>query len=128
MPKTITENQGNIAILTLNNGTTNAISPELVAELSEALNQIRDQAEVFSRICRLCSDISAPRRLSDRFSGYRCFRIFCRICLSYFLLLFCIISDKTLKSVKNRYPNFILLSRKTNTVISAFERIDLKNL
>lgn len=35
MTKIRTENRGNVAVLTLNNGTTNAISPDLVIQFSE---------------------------------------------------------------------------------------------
>jgi enoyl-CoA hydratase/carnithine racemase len=44
MSKILVEHQGNIAVLTLNNGVTNAIGPDLVNELSENLHQIRNEA------------------------------------------------------------------------------------
>jgi enoyl-CoA hydratase/carnithine racemase len=40
----VKENQGNIALLTLNNGVANAISPELVDELSAILKEIKKEA------------------------------------------------------------------------------------
>jgi enoyl-CoA hydratase/carnithine racemase len=43
MQTVIIEGHDNIAVLRLNNGVTNAISPLLVAELSEALRQIRNE-------------------------------------------------------------------------------------
>jgi enoyl-CoA hydratase/carnithine racemase len=45
MTKIRIENRGNVAVLTLNNGTTNAISPDLVIQFSEILNEIRNEAE-----------------------------------------------------------------------------------
>ena len=45
MSKIIIENQGNIAVLTLNNGSTNAISQELVDDISKALDEIRNHAQ-----------------------------------------------------------------------------------
>ncbi|QTA84312.1 enoyl-CoA hydratase/isomerase family protein [Desulfonema magnum] len=45
MSKIQIENQGKVAVLTLNNGITNAINPELVKDLSEAFNNIRNQAK-----------------------------------------------------------------------------------
>jgi len=42
--KIVTEQQGNIAVLTLKNGVTNAISPELVEELSKNIQEIRKEA------------------------------------------------------------------------------------
>jgi enoyl-CoA hydratase/carnithine racemase len=41
----IKENHGNLAALTLNNGATNAISPELVDELSTIVGKIPDEAD-----------------------------------------------------------------------------------
>ena len=41
MSKAIVEDRGSVAILRLNNGVTNAISPLLVHDLAEALNEIR---------------------------------------------------------------------------------------
>jgi enoyl-CoA hydratase/carnithine racemase len=43
MQTVITEIQKNTAVLTLNNGTTNSISPDLVEELSEMLDEIRNE-------------------------------------------------------------------------------------
>ena len=43
MPTVITEIRENIAVLTLNNGTTNAISPGLVKDFSAALDEIRNE-------------------------------------------------------------------------------------
>jgi enoyl-CoA hydratase/carnithine racemase len=44
MSKVMTERQGELAVLTLNNGVTNAIGPELVNDLSIAIDEIRDDA------------------------------------------------------------------------------------
>ncbi|MHB8830111.1 MAG: enoyl-CoA hydratase/isomerase family protein [Syntrophales bacterium] len=44
MAKIVKEKQGNIAVLTLTNGVTNAISPELVDEFSKSLREIRKEA------------------------------------------------------------------------------------
>jgi len=44
MSKVITEHQGEIAVLTLHNGVTNAIGPELVDELSKAVREIGNDA------------------------------------------------------------------------------------
>lgn len=43
VPNVLIEDQGNVAILRLNNGVTNAISPLLVNDLSEALKNIRSK-------------------------------------------------------------------------------------
>lgn len=43
----IRENRENIAVLTLNNGATNAISPELVDELSTIMGEVRSGADGF---------------------------------------------------------------------------------
>jgi enoyl-CoA hydratase/carnithine racemase len=40
----LVEHQGNVAVLTLNNGVTNPIGPDLVNELSENLHEIRNEA------------------------------------------------------------------------------------
>ncbi|HOP41194.1 MAG TPA: enoyl-CoA hydratase/isomerase family protein, partial [Geobacteraceae bacterium] len=45
MPTILIENRENIAVLTLNNGVANAINPELVQNLSDALDQIRNDAK-----------------------------------------------------------------------------------
>jgi len=42
--KIATEQQGNIAVVTLTNGVTNAISPELVDELSKSIREISEEA------------------------------------------------------------------------------------
>ena len=44
MSKVLVEHQGNVAVLTLNNGVTNPIGPDLVNELSENLHEIRNEA------------------------------------------------------------------------------------
>ena len=44
MSKVIIENYENIAVLTLNNGKTNAISRELAEDISRALDEIRNDA------------------------------------------------------------------------------------
>lgn len=43
MPTVITEIQKNTAVLTLNNGTTNSIGPDLVEDLSEKLDKIKNE-------------------------------------------------------------------------------------
>jgi len=45
MTRIVREHQGNVAVLTLNNGVTNAISPDLVGELSKNLHEIRNEAK-----------------------------------------------------------------------------------
>ena len=44
MSKILAEHHGKVAILTLNNGVTNAISPDLVNEFSNQLHEIRNEA------------------------------------------------------------------------------------
>ena len=43
MPKVILESREAVAILRLNNGVTNAIGPELVADLSDAVQQLKSE-------------------------------------------------------------------------------------
>lgn len=45
MSKIKMESQGNIAVLTLNNGTTNAINPDVVNNLHKKFNEIKNEAE-----------------------------------------------------------------------------------
>lgn len=45
MTTVVTEVQENIAVLTLNNGTTNSISPDMVRDLSKTLNEVRNEAK-----------------------------------------------------------------------------------